>query len=131
MCIAIMKRYYNKVVGANSRLDELQAGLLRVRLRHVEECEEERRQIAARYLAEIQNDKLILPGVQEGATAVWHQFVVRSEQRDELKKYLEEKEIGTIIHCQRLISIWVIRRAISPLPSSTRHRYFLCLCTTA
>ena len=47
------KRYYNKVVGANSRLDELQAGLLRVRLRHVEECEEERRQIAARYLAEI------------------------------------------------------------------------------
>ena len=92
------KRYYNKVVGANSRLDELQAGLLRVRLRHVEECEEERRQIAARYLAEIQNDKLILPGVQEGATAVWHQFVVRSEQRDELKKYLEEKEIGTIIH---------------------------------
>ena len=92
------KRYYNKVVGANSRLDELQAGLLRVRLRHVEECEEERCQIAARYLSEIQNDKLILPEVQEGATAVWHQFVVRSEQRDELKKYLEEKEIGTIIH---------------------------------
>ena len=92
------KRYYNKVVGANSRLDELQAGLLRVRLRHVEECEEERRQIADRYLKEIRNPKLLLPGVQKGATAVWHQFVVRCGQRDELQKYLAEKEIGTIIH---------------------------------
>ena len=92
------KRYYNKVVGANSRLDELQAGLLRVRLRHVQECEEERCRIADRYLKEIQNPKLLLPGIQEGATAVWHQFVVRCEQRDELKEYLEKKEIGTIIH---------------------------------
>ena len=92
------KRYYNKVVGANSRLDELQAGLLRVRLRHVQECEEERCQIAARYLQEIRNPKLTLPGVREGATAVWHQFVVRCEKRDELKEYLEKKEIGTIIH---------------------------------
>ena len=56
------KRYYNKVVGANSRLDELQAGLLRVRLRHVQECEEERCRIADRYLKEIQNPKLLLPG---------------------------------------------------------------------
>ena len=92
------KRYYNKVVGANSRLDELQAGLLRIRLRHVQECEEERCQIAARYLQEIRNPKLTLPGVREGATAVWHQFVVRCEKRDELKEYLEKKEIGTIIH---------------------------------
>lgn len=92
------KRYYNKVVGANSRLDELQAGLLRIRLRHVEECEQERREIAARYLSGLTNPKLKLPGVQEGATAVWHQFVVRCEERDALKSYLEEKEIGTIIH---------------------------------
>ncbi len=92
------KRYYNKVVGANSRLDELQAGLLRIRLRHAKECEKERRQIADRYLKEIQNPKLVLPGVQEGATAVWHQFVVRCEQRDELQRYLTEKEIGTMIH---------------------------------
>lgn len=92
------KRYYNKIVGANSRLDELQAGLLRVRLRHVEECEEERRQIAARYLAELKNPKICLPKVAEGATAVWHQFVVRSKERDALMAYLGEKEIGTIIH---------------------------------
>lgn len=92
------KRYYNKVAGANSRLDEMQAGLLRVRLRHVEECEEERRRIAGRYLAEIKNPKLKLPGVREGSTAVWHQFVIRTSRRDELISYLNEREIGTIIH---------------------------------
>lgn len=92
------KRYYNKIVGANSRLDEIQAGLLRVRLRHVRECEEERQQIAARYQKGIHNEKLILPQVQEGATAVWHQFVVRCKERDSLISYLNEKEIGTIIH---------------------------------
>lgn len=92
------KRYYNKIVGANSRLDELQAGLLRVRLRHAEECEQERIRIAGRYLQGIQNPKVMLPGVREGATAVWHQFVVRAEERDRLMEYLNGKEIGTIIH---------------------------------
>lgn len=92
------KRYYNKIVGANSRLDEIQAGLLRVRLKHVQECEEERQKIAARYLAELKNPKLILPEVREGATAVWHQFVIRTRERDALITYLNEREIGTIIH---------------------------------
>lgn len=92
------KRYYNKVVGANSRLDELQAGLLRVRLSHVEELEEERKKIAARYEAEITNPKLIKPAVRENCDAVWHQFVLRCEERDRLIAYLNEKEIGTIIH---------------------------------
>lgn len=92
------KRYYNKIVGANSRLDELQAGLLRVRLRHAEECEQERLRIAQRYLEGIRNPKVRLPGVREGATAVWHQFVVRCEERDRLMAYLNEREIGTIIH---------------------------------
>ena len=91
-------RYYNKIVGANSRLDEIQAGLLRVRLKHVQECEEERQKIAARYLAELKNPKLILPEVREGATAVWHQFVIRTRERDALITYLNEREIGTIIH---------------------------------
>lgn len=92
------KRYYNKVVGANSRLDELQAAMLRVRLAHMEEVEEERRRIAERYAREIRNDKLILPSVREGVTHVWHQYVIRTEQRDELIAYLEERGIGTIIH---------------------------------
>lgn len=92
------KRYYNKLVGANSRLDELQAGLLRIRLRHVAEYEEERQQIARRYLEEVKNPKLDLPKVREGATAVWHQFVIRTSCREELISYLNEREIGTIIH---------------------------------
>ena len=92
------KRYYNKVVGTNSRLDELQAGLLRVRLSHMQELEEEKRKICSRYLAELCHPDIILPDTREGATHIWHQFVIRTEQRQELIDYLNRKEIGTIIH---------------------------------
>jgi len=92
------KRYYNEVVGANSRLDELQAGLLRVRLKHAEELTEERIRIAKRYTEEIKNPKFTLPQVREGATSVWHQYVLRCETRDDLIEYLNESGIGTIIH---------------------------------
>lgn len=92
------KRYYNKVVGANSRLDELQAGLLRVRLPHMDELTKEKCRIAGRYTNEINNPKLTLPSLVEGATCVWHQYVIRCEERDRLIEYLNEKEIGTIIH---------------------------------
>lgn len=92
------KRYYNKVVGANSRLDELQAGLLRVRLSHLEELEAGRKEICDRYLRELDREKFELPGIRGGATHIWHQFVIRSKRRDELKRYLEDKGIGTIIH---------------------------------
>lgn len=92
------KRYYNKVVGANSRLDELQAGLLRVRLSHMQELTDEKVKIAERYSCEIMNDKIQLPTLTEGATCVWHQYVIRCEERDRLIDYLNMKEIGTIIH---------------------------------
>ena len=92
------KRYYNKVVGTNSRLDELQAGLLRVRLSHMQELEEEKRKICSRYLAELCHPDIILPDTREEATHIWHQFVIRTEQRQELIDYLNRKEIGTIIH---------------------------------
>lgn len=92
------KRYHNKIVGANSRLDEMQAGLLRVRLSHIDELEQEKRQICEKYLRELKNDKIILPKIGEGATHIWHQFVIRCKERDELIKYLDEKNIGTIIH---------------------------------
>ncbi|MBE5857751.1 MAG: DegT/DnrJ/EryC1/StrS family aminotransferase [Lachnospiraceae bacterium] len=91
-------RYYNEKVGVNSRLDEMQAGLLRVRLPHMDELIKEKREIAEKYLSELHNDKFILPTVREGATHVWHQFVIRCEKRDELIKYLKDKGIGTIIH---------------------------------
>lgn len=92
------KRYYNKVVGTNSRLDEIQAGLLRVRLTHADELMEEKRAIAARYLTELHNPLIELPKIQQGATHIYHQFVVRSKERDALMQYLDEHEIGTIIH---------------------------------
>lgn len=92
------KRYYNKVVGTNSRLDEIQAGLLRVRLSHIEELTKEKQAIGKRYLEELHNDKITLPKLTEGATHVYHQFVIRCKERDRLIDYLNEKEIGTIIH---------------------------------
>lgn len=92
------KRYYNMVVGANSRLDELQAGLLRVKLLHLEEVTKERQEIAEKYLKSICNKKIILPSVRDNCSHVWHQFVIRCKTRDELVQYLEERKIGTIIH---------------------------------
>ncbi|EOS30670.1 hypothetical protein C807_02211 [Lachnospiraceae bacterium 28-4] len=92
------KRYYNRVVGTNSRLDELQAGLLRVRLSHMAELEEDKRKLCIRYLEELKNNNISLPTIREGADHIWHQFVIRTERRQELINYLNEKEIGTIIH---------------------------------
>lgn len=92
------KRYHNMIVGANSRLDELQAGLLRVKLTHLKELTEERERICARYLNELSNPALVLPKTQPDATHVWHQFVVHCRDRENLIEYLNEREIGTIIH---------------------------------
>lgn len=92
------KRYYNKVVGTNSRLDELQAGLLRVRLSHEPELLADKTRIANRYTRELDRSKFELPQIREGATHIWHQYVIRCKRRDELIEYLKEKEIGTIIH---------------------------------
>lgn len=92
------KRYYNKVVGTNSRLDEIQAGLLRVRLKHMQELEDEKIAIAKRYDAELSNPKIKLPTVREGATSIYHQYVIKTDEREALINYLNEKGIGTLIH---------------------------------
>jgi dTDP-4-amino-4,6-dideoxygalactose transaminase len=92
------KRYFNRVVGTNSRLDEMQAALLRVRLSHMDELEKEKRTLSERYLSELKNEKIKLPEIRHGATHIWHQFVVRCDERDELMRYLDERNIGTIIH---------------------------------
>lgn len=92
------KRYYNKVVGANSRLDEIQAGLLRVRLRHLKELTKERERLCQNYLTNLKNPLIKLPDVRDGATSVWHQFVIRCKEREQLIQFLNTREIGTIIH---------------------------------
>lgn len=92
------KKYYNKVIGMNSRMDELQAGLLRVKLQHLEELNEERRNICMRYQNEIDNKRIILPKVAENAESVWHQYVIRTSERQDLMDYLNKNGIQTMIH---------------------------------
>ena len=93
------RRYHNKVVGANSRLDELQAGLLRVKLKYLQDFNEERCRIAARYDAGLNLPGLIKPRIRPGADSSWHQYVVHLPGfRDELAAWLDKNDIGTIIH---------------------------------
>lgn len=92
------KRYYNMVVGTNSRLDEIQAALLKVRLKHAIELNEEKKKIAAEYDKRLSNPKIVLPRVREGAEHIYHQYVVRCKSRDDFAAYLKEKGISTIIH---------------------------------
>lgn len=87
-------RYVSEIPGRNSRLDELQAAILRVKLRHLEDENATRRALAARYLDSLKGTSLRLPVVGKDAVPVYHQFTVRSPQRDALKDYLQAKEIG-------------------------------------
>ncbi|RGR70957.1 DegT/DnrJ/EryC1/StrS family aminotransferase [Holdemania filiformis] len=93
------KTYYFEKVGYNSRLDELQAGLLRVKLKHLDELTAERRKDALRYLTEIKNPKIKLPEMQFGELGhVFHLFVVYIEDRDNFMKYCNQKGIELKIH---------------------------------
>lgn len=93
------KRYYNKMVGTNSRLDELQAGLLRVKLKYLPEFNRERNALADRYTEGIHNPYVILPRVRPGADSSWHQYVIRIPRyRDAFMDYLKQNGIGSIIH---------------------------------
>ncbi|MDD3335184.1 MAG: DegT/DnrJ/EryC1/StrS family aminotransferase [Eubacteriales bacterium] len=91
-------RYHFKVVGTNSRLDELQAGLLRVKLTHLDEMNAERREIAKRYENGIQNPLITLPRIRPESDSTWHQYVIHCALRDELAQFLLSFEIGTVIH---------------------------------
>ena len=93
------KKYYNNVKGFNSRLDELQAAFLRVKLKKLDEWNGRRRSVAARYSAAFrQTSNLTALDVPEWAEPVWHLFVVRTLKRDALQKKLAEAGIGTLIH---------------------------------
>lgn len=102
--IVMLRNYGSKVkyqfdeVGVNSRLDELQAGLLRVKLSHMDECTVERRKIAEYYNEHINNSKIEKSLIQEHSTCVWHQYVIKCKERDNLMEYLKEKGISTMIH---------------------------------
>jgi dTDP-4-amino-4,6-dideoxygalactose transaminase len=92
-------KYFNETKGFNSRLDELQAAFLRVKLKKLNEWNSRRRQVAAHYLKDLKFvSSLMLPIVPLWAEPVWHLFVVRHPCRDIFQKRLEEREIGTLIH---------------------------------
>ncbi|MCI9584056.1 MAG: DegT/DnrJ/EryC1/StrS family aminotransferase [Clostridium sp.] len=92
------RKYYNEIEGVNSRLDEIQAALLSVKLSHMEELTKERVEAGRYYESGIQNNRLIKPGIRPGADHVYHQYVIRCSQRDRLLKYLDSRGIQTQIH---------------------------------
>jgi dTDP-4-amino-4,6-dideoxygalactose transaminase len=92
------KKYHNEFVGINSRLDELQAAFLNLKLPNLDADNHKRRSIAKRYLSEIKNDKIVLPTWDFSSNHVFHLFVVRTDNRNDLKDYLLENGIETVIH---------------------------------
>ncbi|WP_426091562.1 DegT/DnrJ/EryC1/StrS family aminotransferase [Flavobacterium sp. DSR3-2] len=105
-------KYYNDYVGINSRLDELQAAFLNVKLPFLDIENEKRRIIAKRYLSEIKNDKIILPFWNLSKNHVFHLFVIRTQNRINLQEYLHQNSIQTVIHYpipphnQKALSAW-------------------------
>lgn len=92
------KKYVFQYTGRNSRIDEIQAAILDVKLKHLDEDIELRKSVARRYINGINNPKIILPQIKDWNSHVFHIFTVLCKKRDELQKYLESKEIGTNIH---------------------------------
>lgn len=93
------KKYENVYQGLNSRLDELQAAVLDVKLQYIDAENDHRRSIAKRYVTEINNKKIQLPALPENSDEhVWHLFVIRTKNREALQKYLSENGLQTLIH---------------------------------
>ncbi len=92
------KKYHHIYKGTNSRLDEIQAAVLDVKLKHLDKDNERRRAISKYYRENIKNDKIILPKVYNENSHVWHIFGIRTEKRNEFQEYLAKNEIQTLIH---------------------------------
>lgn len=91
-------KYVNELPGVNSRLDPIQAAVLRAKLPHLDAWTDRRRAIAAAYHEGLKDSSLVLPQIPDWANPVWHLFVVRSPNRDSLQKRLTEEGVGTQIH---------------------------------
>ena len=105
-------KYENEIIGVNSRLDELQAAFLNIKLKQLDSENEFRRSMAKRYLSEIKNEKVIMPSWDLSQNHVFHLFVIRTSNRLELQNYLKENGIETMIHYpipphkQKALSNW-------------------------
>jgi len=92
-------KYYNELKGYNSRLDEMQAAFLRVKLPHLDEWNQRRARLAACYLRDLADlPDLVLPHPLDGADSIWHIFPILHPKRDDLQKYLKSKGVNTLIH---------------------------------
>lgn len=92
------EKYKNIYQGSNSRLDEIQAAMLSVKLNYLDKEIKQRQNVAQKYLTQINNPAVTLPTVQTASSHVWHLFVIRSAHRDSLKEYLHTQGIETLIH---------------------------------
>jgi dTDP-4-amino-4,6-dideoxygalactose transaminase len=92
------RRYVSEVPGTNSRLDEIQAAVLRVKLRHLDVDNARRRQVAREYGEALSSTPLRLPRARAGADHVYHQYVVRADRRDALRDFLAAEGVGTLVH---------------------------------
>ena len=106
------QKYHNDYIGINSRLDELQASFLNLKLSNLDVENDKRRAIAKRYLSEIKNHKIVLPFWDFSNNHVFHLFVIRTQNRDALQAYLTQNNIQTVIHYpipphkQKALSEW-------------------------
>ena len=92
------KRYISEISGYNSRLDEIQAAVLRLKLRNLDEDNSNRRIIARKYLSQIESDSVVVPQIPKDRESVFHLFVIRTRLRDALQQYLFERGVQTLIH---------------------------------
>ena len=92
------KKYHNLYKGFNSRLDEIQAAILNVKLKYLDSDNDKRREISDFYRKNIKNEKIILPQIYNEKSHVWHIFAIRTQEREALQKYLEKNNIQTLIH---------------------------------
>jgi dTDP-4-amino-4,6-dideoxygalactose transaminase len=92
------KKYYNELAGVNSRLDEIQAGFLRIKLQSLDKINSHKNKLAAIYNNELSETKFIKPSVDNNYFHVYHIYIIRHDERDKLKNYLEKKGIKTDIH---------------------------------
>jgi dTDP-4-amino-4,6-dideoxygalactose transaminase len=91
-------KYHHDIVGVNSRLDNLQAAILRVKLRYLDDWNSARGRLASRYIEELSGTDLVLPAIHPDATSVWHLFVVRTSRRKELQDRLSADGLASGIH---------------------------------
>jgi dTDP-4-amino-4,6-dideoxygalactose transaminase len=115
------ERYVSEVAGVNSRLDELQAAVLRVKLRHLEEDNARRVALAGIYRDELAGTALTLPVVREGCTHVYHQYAIRHRDRDALRAALRARGVGSLIHYPVPVHLQPAYRGRLRLPAPLEH----------